>query len=164
MFTHQDFMHIFFNMLALWFLGPQLERIVGRARFLALYLLSGLAGSVAILWLSAPGVAVLGASGAVFGLMGGLLVIAIRVKAELRMILIWLGINVVYTFAYPGISWQGHLGGFIGGVAIAAILIYVPGLARSARTPIDRDRVQIGALAAFGALMVLALALRVFFG
>jgi membrane associated rhomboid family serine protease len=162
MFTHQDFMHLAFNMLALWFLGPQLERIVGRARFLALYLLSGLTGSAVVLWLSGPLSSTLGASGAVFGLMGGLLVIAIRVHANMQMIWIWLGINAVYTFTNPGISWQGHLGGLVGGVAIGAIIAYASRMSRTLGPRADRDRLQFALLCAFGALMVLAMAARVF--
>ena len=78
MFTHIEVWHIGFNMLALWMLGPQLELALGRARFLALYLLSGLAGTVCVYWLSNEFSQTLGASGAVFGLMGALLVIALQ--------------------------------------------------------------------------------------
>ena len=64
--------------------------------------------------------------GAVFGLMGALLVIAYKVKADVQQILVWIGINAVLTFTISNISWQGHLGGLLGGVAIAAILVYAP--------------------------------------
>jgi membrane associated rhomboid family serine protease len=162
MFTHEEFMHLAFNMLALWFLGPQLERIVGRARFLTLYLLSGLTGSAVVLWLSAPMSSTLGASGAVFGLMGGLMIIAIRVHANMQMIWIWLGINAVYTFMNPGVSWQGHLGGLLGGVAIGAIIAYASRMSRTLGPRADRDRIQIGLLCAFGVLVVAAMAVRAF--
>ena len=84
-FTHVEVWHIGFNMLALWFLGPQLELAIGRARFLALYLLSGLAGSTLVYWAAAgvPG-STLGASGAIFGLMGALLVLALKVGGDVR--------------------------------------------------------------------------------
>ena len=73
MFTHVQIIHIGFNMLALWVLGPQLELAVGRARFLALYFLSGLAGSALVYWAAPEYIgATIGASGAVFGLMGAL--------------------------------------------------------------------------------------------
>ena len=62
----------------------------------------------------------------IFGLMGGLLVIALKVGGDVRGILIWLGLNVVITFTFPGISWQGHLGGLLGGIVIAAALVYAP--------------------------------------
>ena len=126
-FTHVEILHIGMNMLALWFLGPSLERALGRARFLAVYLVSALAGSVVVLWLADASTMTLGASGAVFGLIGALLVLAYKVHGDVRSVLIWLGINVVYTFIGPGsISWQGHLGGLLGGVAAAVIVVYAP--------------------------------------
>ena len=125
-FTHLEPWHIGFNMLALWFLGPQLELAVGRTRFLALYLISALAGSTLVYWLADPQSSTLGASGAIFGLMGALLVLAVKVKGDVRGILTWVGLNAVFTFVFPNISWQGHLGGFLGGVAIAAFLVYSP--------------------------------------
>jgi len=132
-FTHQQWMHLGMNMLTLWFLGPTLERIFGRARFLALYLLSGLTASVVVLWLSDPYSLTLGASGALFGLIGGLIVVLHRLRQDLRQILLWLGLNVVFTLVFPNISWQGHLGGLVGGTAIAALLVYLPPTQRSRR-------------------------------
>jgi membrane associated rhomboid family serine protease len=125
-FLHLEPWHIGFNMLALWFLGPQLEQAVGRVRFIALYVLSALAGSTFVYWLAAPEGSTLGASGAIFGLMGGLLVLAFKVQGDVRGILTWVGLNAAFTFLVPNISWQGHLGGFLGGVLIAAILVYAP--------------------------------------
>lgn len=126
-FTHVDLMHIGFNMLALWFLGPQLEAAVGRVRFLALYLLSGLMGSAFVFWLTPPFTPTVGASGAIFGLMGALLVVAVRLRADYSQILLWLGLNVMITVFGRGlISWQGHLGGLVGGVLIALVLAYAP--------------------------------------
>jgi membrane associated rhomboid family serine protease len=127
MFTHIAIWHVGFNMLALWTLGPQLELAVGRARFLTIYFLSGLAGSATVLWFSAPNSQTLGASGAIFGLMGALLVVAIRVRGDVRGIATWIGINFVLTFLLVRlISWQGHLGGFLGGLAVGAVLVYAP--------------------------------------
>jgi membrane associated rhomboid family serine protease len=127
MFTHVSLMHIGFNMLALWFLGPQLEAVVGRARFLAIYLLSGLVGSAFVYWLTPEFTPTVGASGAIFGLMGALLVIVRKVGGDYRQILLWLGLNAIITvFGRGFISWQGHLGGLIGGVLIAAVLVYTP--------------------------------------
>ncbi|MEN0069956.1 MAG: rhomboid family intramembrane serine protease, partial [Propionicimonas sp.] len=125
-FTHVELMHIGFNMVALWFLGPQLERVIGRPRFLSLYLLSALAGSAAVMWLSNPSSSTVGASGAVFGLMGALLVLVLKVGGNVQSVLVWLGLNVAFTFIGVGISWQGHLGGLLGGAAIAAIIAYAP--------------------------------------
>ena len=130
-FTHVQVMHIAFNMLALWVLGPQLELAIGRVRFLALYLLSALAGSTLVYWAASPFQATVGASGAVFGLMGALLVLSIKVRANPQQILFWIGLNFVFTFLFPNVSWQGHLGGFLGGALIAAVIVYAP---RSRRT------------------------------
>jgi membrane associated rhomboid family serine protease len=127
MFTHVQPIHIAFNMIALWFLGPQLEVAIGRARFLALYLVSGLAGSAMVYALAGANTQTIGASGAIFGLMGALLVVAYKVGGNVSTILMWIGLNFVITVAGRGfISWQGHLGGFLGGLAIAAVLVYSP--------------------------------------
>jgi membrane associated rhomboid family serine protease len=126
-FTHIEIWHIGFNMLALWFLGPQLEQAIGRGRFVALYLISALAGSTMVYWLAAPGGSTIGASGAIFGLMGALLVLAFKVGGNTQPVLAWIGINFLITVVGRGfISWQGHLGGFLGGMLIAAILVYAP--------------------------------------
>jgi len=126
-FAHEQIFHIGFNMVALYVLGPQLEAILGRARFLALYLLSALTGSVAVMFLAGPHTLTLGASGAIFGLLGGLLVVGYKIKADVQQILVWVGINVAFTvFASSQISWQGHLGGFVGGVLVSAIVVYAP--------------------------------------
>ena len=150
-FLHVDPWHIGFNMLALWFLGPQLEMAIGRARFLALYLISGLAGSACVYWLAGEQTFTLGASGAVYGLMAALLVIAIKVGGQVQTILMWLGLNVVLTFV-GGYSWQGHLGGFVGGAAVMTLLVYTP------RT--HRATYQLAGLAAVSVLVVAAVVTR----
>ena len=151
-FTHVEVLHIGCNMLCLWFLGPGLERAVGRIRFVVLYLLSGLVGSASVLWLTDPEVSTLGASGAVFGLMGALLVIAWKVRGDVRTILIWLGINLVYTFSVGNVSWQGHLGGLAGGALIAAIIVFAPRA--------NRERWQWLGFAALAALTLAAIVVR----
>lgn len=131
-FTHLSPVHIGFNMLALWFLGPPLEQVLGRSRFLALYFGSALAGSVAVYWLAAPTATTVGASGALFGLMGGFLIVAWKGRGDVRTILMWLLANVAFTFlGGAAISWQGHLGGLAGGLAIAAIIAFAPRAGRS---------------------------------
>jgi membrane associated rhomboid family serine protease len=126
-FAHIEIWHIAFNMIALWFLGPPLEMAIGRARFLALYLGSALTASTFVYWFSNPLGQTLGASGAIFGLMGGLLVVAYKVRGNVQQILMWIGLNFLITVVGSSfISWQGHLGGFLGGVAIAAVLVYAP--------------------------------------
>jgi membrane associated rhomboid family serine protease len=145
MFTHVEVWHIGFNMLALWVLGPQLELMLGWVRFLGLYLLSGLVGSAAVYWLGSPTTPALGASGAIFGLMGALLVLALKVKADVNQLLMWIGINFAITLFGRGfISWQAHLGGFLGGVVLAYVLAYAP-----------RDRRTAWQGAGFGAVAVL---------
>lgn len=153
MFTHVDIWHVGFNMLALWFLGPHLEMALGRARFLTLYLLSGLVGSGFVYWLAAEESATIGASGAIFGLMGGLLIVALKVRGDVSQLLMWIGINFVITVLGRGfISWQGHLGGFVGGVLIAAILVYAP----------RKQRLlwQVAGLTLVGVLLLAALVAR----
>jgi membrane associated rhomboid family serine protease len=133
MFTHIEIWHIGFNMVALWVLGPQLEMVLGRLRFAGTYLLSGLVGSAVVYWFSAPASATLGASGAIFGLLGALLVLAIKVRADLNQILFWIGLNFVFTILGASyISWQGHLGGFVGGMALAGAIAYAPRERRTA--------------------------------
>lgn len=151
-FTHVDALHIAFNMFALYLLGPQLESMIGRARFLAIYLLSGLGGSVAVLWLSEPYASTVGASGAIFGLMAALAVVIWKRGGNPQPILIWIAINVLITFTGRGISWQGHLGGFLTGLAIALVLVYAP---RE-----DRTRYQVAGMSAIGVLLVLAVFAR----
>jgi len=125
-FTHVEPLHIGFNMLALYFLGPMLENVLGRARFVALYLVSGIAGSAAVMVLSSPHGQTLGASGSIFGLMGALAVIALKVRGQVQSILGWILLNLVFTFTVGGISWQGHVGGLIGGALLGAAMVYAP--------------------------------------
>ncbi len=116
-FTHLDLIHIGFNMFALYVLGPPVEQALGRVRFIAIYLFSALTGGVAVFVLSHPSSSTLGASGAIFGLMGTVLVLSYLYKGDMSNILIWLGLNVVLTFTLGAqISWQGHLGGLVGGI------------------------------------------------
>lgn len=126
MFTHVEIWHLGFNMLVLWTLGPQLELAVGRLRFLAIYLISGFAGSAAVMWLSPVHGSTLGASGAIFGMLGALLMMAIKVRGDVRGIATWIGINFVITFVLANISWQGHVGGFVGGLLVGAAVVYAP--------------------------------------
>jgi membrane associated rhomboid family serine protease len=132
MFAHVAIWHIGFNMLALYSLGPGLEAAIGRTRFLLLYFVSGLAASATVMWLSGEHSQTLGASGAIFGLMGALLVIAFRVGGDVRSILTWVGINFVITFLFASyISWQGHVGGFVAGLLVGAAIVYAPRARRS---------------------------------
>ena len=124
--------HILFNMYALFLVGPYLEHVFGRSRFVGLYLLSALGGSVAFELLT-PDVNeigqisyTVGASGAVFGLFGALLVVQRRLRMPLNSILGVLGVNLLLGFFLPGIAWQAHLGGLLVGAAAAGLLAYAP--------------------------------------
>ncbi len=126
-FTHIDPLHIAFNMLALWFLGPALEAAVGRLRFLTIYLGSGLVGSVAVLLLADAGSMTAGASGSIFGLLAAHLIIGRKVGADLSQLMLWIGLNVLITVLNTdSISWQGHLGGFVGGALLTAGIVHAP--------------------------------------
>ncbi|WP_194764397.1 rhomboid family intramembrane serine protease [Microbacterium sp. UFMG61] len=120
-FVHGGFIHLALNMLALWMLGQNLEPMLGRVRYLALYLISGIGGSVAVA-LIAPGTATVGASGAIFGLMAALLIVGRHLGANVTGILVILGINFVIGFFIGGIAWQAHLGGALVGALVAFIL------------------------------------------
>ena len=137
-FFHTAPLHIAMNMWSLWVLGPPLERLLGRWRFLALYLVSGLAGSALIL-VAAPYTATLGASGAIFGLLGALLVIQRRRGGQLGPILAIVVVNLVATFSIPGISWQAHIGGLVAGALVGFGLAHAPTR--------NRTLVQAGAVA-----------------
>jgi membrane associated rhomboid family serine protease len=152
MFVHVDPLHLLFNMFALWIFGPGLERLLGRWRFLALYMLSGLAGSVAVYWLAGPTTLTYGASGAVFGLLGAALVVSVRRGYDVGWLLGLLAINLVFSFMAQGISWQGHLGGLVGGLAMGAALAWAP---RRMRT-----LVQAAAFVGVFVLCVLLIAVR----
>lgn len=131
-------LHIGFNMYALWIMGSYLEPLLGRARFLATYLISALGGSVGYLLLAAPlsldqiqaGASgawitpTVGASGAVFGLFGAYLVLNRRLGRSSAGMVVMIGINAVLGFVIPGIAWQAHLGGLVVGAACAAVIAY----------------------------------------
>ncbi|MFE9395520.1 rhomboid family intramembrane serine protease [Streptomyces flavidovirens] len=126
MFLHQEFWHIGFNMLGLWWLGGPLEAALGRARYLALYLLSGLAGSALTYLIAAPNQPSLGASGAIFGLLGATAVLMRRMNYDMRPVLVLLALNLLFTFTWSGIAWEAHLGGLIAGTLVAIALVHAP--------------------------------------
>lgn len=156
-FTHVAIIHIAFNMLALWFLGPGLESVLGRVRFLAVYLVSALAGSAAVMAFSNPATHTLGASGAVFGMLGALLVVTRKVRGDYQQVLMWIGLNFVITFMTPSISWQGHLGGFLGGIAVTSALVYAP---RERRALAQWGAVALVVLVSVGVIAARAVALN----
>jgi membrane associated rhomboid family serine protease len=151
-----SFLHILFNMYTLWMFGQVLESILGRARYLALYLLSGLAGSLGVMYfdyfLNLDFNPVVGASGAIFGLMGAYLVILRHLGQNASGLLILLVINIVIGFL-PGMNWawQAHVGGLIGGAVLG--LIYARTRARAQRR---RQNVLVIVVAALEVIAVLA--------
>ena len=122
--------HILFNMIALWMVGPALEQTLGRARFATLYLVSALGGSVgAVLLASATGswlTPMVGASGAVFGMFGAVLVVLRRMGRDAGPIIGILVLNGVLGFLLPNIAWQAHLGGLVAGALLGAAYAYAP--------------------------------------
>ncbi|MCO4700015.1 rhomboid family intramembrane serine protease [Streptomyces sp. RO-S4] len=126
MFTHEEIWHIGFNMLGLWWLGGPLEQHLGRARYLALYLISGLAGGALTYLLAAGTSASLGASGAVFGLFGATAVLMRRLRQDMRPIIALLAINLVFTFGWSGIAWEAHIGGLVAGAVIGYAMVHAP--------------------------------------
>lgn len=125
-FLHEGFIHLAFNMYALTIFGPMLEGALGRLRFAALYLTSGLAGSVLAYCLTAPNAATLGASGAIYGLFGATFAVFARRGLDLRGLFVLMAINLAVTFLVPNISWQGHLGGLLAGGFLGVALAYAP--------------------------------------
>ncbi|CAN5765954.1 rhomboid family intramembrane serine protease [soil metagenome] len=135
-FLHLQVLHIAFNMFALYVLGPPLERLVGQLRMVGIYLTTGLAGSVAVLWLGDPRIPTVGASGAVFGIFGAAIVLMRSRGYDISSLAMVLGINLVITFAVPNISWQAHLGGLLVGMALGAVLAYTPRPRRRVAHPV----------------------------
>lgn len=122
-FLHGSFLHIAFNMYVLFALGPTLERVLGHGRFLVLYLVSALGGAIASYAFSDIRTLSVGASGAIFGLMGALVIAGRRLRYDITQVLILLGINVVIGFLQPGVDWRAHLGGLVTGAAVAAVFV-----------------------------------------
>lgn len=148
--------HILFNMMSLWIFGQSLEGILGRWRFLALYLLSALGGSVAVLLLASPNSAVVGASGAIFGLLGAFFVLQRRLGGNATGILVLVALNLAIGFIVPGISWQAHVGGVVTGGILGLIYASTRG--------IRQRRVQTALVIALTAGLLLLTALPVLLG
>ncbi|TYP86470.1 membrane associated rhomboid family serine protease [Blastococcus xanthinilyticus] len=146
-FLHIGLLHLVLNMLALLVFGSELERQLGRVRYLSLYLVSALGGSTAIQLFGDPLRPVAGASTAIYGLLGGLGVLMLVRRQDIRGILVLLAINVFISFL-PGVSLLGHLGGLVTGAAVAGVLVATR----------RRKAVQLAGIGALAAvLLVLAL-------
>lgn len=125
-FLHQQPIHIAFNMLSLWWLGGPLEAALGRARYLTLYLLAGLGGSALSYLLAAQNQPSLGASGAIFGLLGATAVLMRRLRYDMRPVIALLVLNLFFTFTWSNISWQAHVGGLVVGTVVAYGMVHAP--------------------------------------
>lgn len=149
MFLHYGAFHLLLNMVVLWLFGRVLEHDLGPARFLAVYLLSGLAGSVAVYYF-APETATAGASGAVYGLFGLLVMVNRKLKRDNRSIYVLIALNLVLTLVI-GFSFWGHVGGLVGGLICGAILTFIPR---------ERRNLHWAGFAAFLAILAVATILQ----
>lgn len=131
-FLHGGLVHLALNMYALYLFGPPLEGALGRVRFITLYFVSALGGSAVSYAFSNPAQPSLGASGAIFGLLGAFLVVSRRMGRDTTGVLILLAINFVYGLIVPRIDWHAHLGGLITGVLTAVAFAYAPKVGRTA--------------------------------
>lgn len=152
-FVHIQPWHIAMNMIALWQLGPLVERLVGRVRLVVLYLLASASSALAVYWLADEFSGAVGASGAIFGLLAAILVAGWKSGADLSVFRTTIILAVIISLV-PGVSWQGHLGGFVGGGLAAAILAFAP-------RGEHRTLIQAAGLAALAAVVLAGVALRV---
>jgi membrane associated rhomboid family serine protease len=153
-FLHFGLLHIAFNMYALFLFGPILERDLGRLRFITLYLLAGVGGSLLSVGLGPLDETAAGASGAIFGLMGALYVVFRHRNIDTNSVAITIGANLVFTFAISNIDWRGHVGGLITGAVLAYGLTHVPQGPTRARMQAGGVAVVCVVLAAGGLLAV----------
>jgi len=116
-----SFWHILLNAYSIYIFGRVIEPMLGPVRFLVLYLVSIFGGSAMVLWLSEPVVPVVGASGAFFGLMGAYLIMLRAIGDNSGLLVGLIAVNLAFGFLVPGISWQGHLGGLLAGMAVTAV-------------------------------------------
>jgi membrane associated rhomboid family serine protease len=116
-----SFWHILLNVYSIYIFGRVIEPMLGPVRFLVLYLVSIFGGSAMVLWLSEPVVPVVGASGAFFGLMGAYLIMLRAIGDNSGLLVGLIAVNLAFGFLVPGISWQGHLGGLLAGMAVTGV-------------------------------------------
>jgi membrane associated rhomboid family serine protease len=153
-FLHYGLLHLVLNMLALALVGPYLERLLGWWRYLSVYLLAALGGSVGVYLFGSALTPVVGASGAIFGLFAACLLLVKQLGLDLRTLVATIVLNFVFTFTVPDISKLGHVGGFVVGGLAALAITGLP----NRRPTIVPTRVQAAGL---GGLFVILLLLVV---
>ena len=121
--THGGLLHLGFNMYSLMVLGNPIEEAFGKNKFLIIFFASLLTGSLASSYLASIYSASVGASGAVFGLFGAMVVVGKRIGADIRSIVVIIGLNFVFGFALGGVDWRAHLGGLIGGYITSQVVL-----------------------------------------
>jgi membrane associated rhomboid family serine protease len=121
--THGGFLHLGFNMYSLMVLGNPLEAAYGKQKFLTVFFFSLLTGSLTSAYFASLYSASVGASGAIFGLFGALAIVGRRIGADIRSIVVIIGLNFAFGFALGGVDWRAHLGGLIGGVVAAQLVM-----------------------------------------
>lgn len=131
-FLHFGPIHIGVNMIALWVLGQDLERLLGRARFIAVYLVALLGGGVSVYLFDDSNRPTAGASGAIYGLLGGILVVVLKLRLNPMPAIAMIVLNLVITLSIPNISLLGHLGGLVVGALVTAAIVYAPAKGRLA--------------------------------
>ena len=129
--SESNFLHVALNMYSLYIFGSLLEPMLGRLRFLAIWLISIFGGSVAVMYLNTPDTWVLGASSGVFGLMAAYFVVLRAIGNNSRGMMGLIAINLVFGFFLPGVSWQAHLGGLLAGGAMTAVFTNARGSKRA---------------------------------
>ena len=121
--THGGLLHLGFNMYALLVLGSPIEEAFGKNKFLIIFFISLLAGSITSSYFAAIYSASVGASGAVFGLFGAMIIVGKRIGADIRSTVVIIALNFIFGFALGGVDWRAHLGGLIGGYIAAQIIL-----------------------------------------
>lgn len=163
-FVHIGPIHLLVNMFALYLIGRDVELVLGRSRYLAVYLLSLLGGSASVMVFENPFAATAGASGAVFGLLGAQAVILLRLKRSPVPVLAVIALNIFISISIPSISLWGHMGGLVAGAAATAGLVFLPshnaGSTRRPRVSLAWLSVAAVALVTLGVIAVRVLDLR----
>jgi membrane associated rhomboid family serine protease len=144
---------IFFNLWALIMVGPALEKTLGHVRYIAVYLLSAIGGSILFYYLAQPNAQALGASGAIFGLLGAWFVVARRLGLDSRWLITVVVLNLVLDLVWRSeIAWQAHVGGLLAGGLLTAAFVYAPRQRRA--------YLQAGATVVLLGLMAIAVVVR----